>query len=99
MTYPTVDLALARRLERAEGLANAAFVDARRDVQPEVGAEWMEAAGVLAMFDGPASPITQTFGLGLDESLARELDQIEAFFQLATLRPPTRSALSRRHPS
>jgi hypothetical protein len=81
MHYPPVDLTLARRLERAEGLANAAYVDARREVQPEVGAEWMEVAGVLAMFDGPASPITQTFGVGLDESFTgTDLDQVEAFF-------------------
>ena len=79
--YPVVDLPLARRLERAEGLANAAYVDARRDVQPEVGAEWIETSGTLAMFDGPASPITQTFGLGLDQSFtAASLDQIEQFF-------------------
>ena len=81
MDYPPVDLGLARRLERAEGLANAAYVDARHDVQPEVGAEWIETAGTLAMFDGPASPITQTFGLGLNESFtASELDRIEEFF-------------------
>jgi hypothetical protein len=80
-SYPTVDLALARRLERAEGLSNAAFVDARRTVQPDIGAEWIEVSGTLAMFDGPASPITQTFGLGLDESFgAAELDRVEQFF-------------------
>lgn len=79
--YPQVDLALARRLERAEGMANAACVDARREVDPPVGAEWIEVAGVLAMFDGVSSPITQTFGLGLFEPFtALELDQIEEFF-------------------
>ena len=78
---PTVDLALARRLERAEALANAASVDARRALQPEVGAEWIEVAGVHAMFDGPASPLTQTFGLGLFEPFGeREFDRVEAFF-------------------
>jgi GNAT superfamily N-acetyltransferase len=78
---PAVDLALARRLERAEALANAATVDSRRRLQPEVGAEWIEVAGVYAMFDGPASPLTQTFGLGLFEPfLERELDEVEDFF-------------------
>jgi hypothetical protein len=80
-TFPTVDRALARRLERAEAMANAASVDARRALQPEVGAQWIEVAGVYAMFDGPDSPLTQTFGLGLFESfLAPELDRVEAFF-------------------
>ncbi|HEX8210103.1 MAG TPA: GNAT family N-acetyltransferase [Longimicrobium sp.] len=80
--YPFADLELARRLERTEGRANAAFVDARARLDPASGATWMEAAGAYAMFDGVESPLTQTFGLGLfaeagDEDLAR----IEAFFE------------------
>jgi hypothetical protein len=79
--FPAVDLALARRLERAEGAANAACVDARREVHPHVGAAWMEVGGVYAMFDGAASPLTQTFGLGIfDRIRDAELDRIEAFF-------------------
>jgi GNAT superfamily N-acetyltransferase len=79
--YPIVDLDLARRLERAEAMACAAVVDSRRELQPVVGAEWMEVAGVYAMFDGPDSPLTQTFGLGLFQRfLARELDEVEEFF-------------------
>ena len=79
--YPTVDLALARRLERAEARANIAFVESRRTLQPRVGADWTEVAGVHAMFDGPDSPLTQTFGLGLfDPVLAPELDALESFF-------------------
>lgn len=79
--YPTVDIALARRLERAEAIANAAAVNARRAKQPEVGADWIDVAGVYAMFDGPASPLTQTFGLGLFEAfLDREFDEVEEFF-------------------
>jgi hypothetical protein len=79
--YPTVNLALARRLERAEALANAASVDARRQLEPQIGAEWMDVAGVYAMFDGPGSPLTQTFGLGLfDPFLAREFERVEEFF-------------------
>jgi GNAT superfamily N-acetyltransferase len=77
-----VDQALARRLERAEGLANAEFVEARAHVQPELGACWIEVAGTLAMYDGIDSPCTQTFGLGLSESTGdRELERLEAFFR------------------
>jgi len=79
--YPFADLALARRLERAEGLANARCVEARARVSPEVGAAWIEVAGALAMFDGPASPITQTFGLGLfDGADDADVARIEDFF-------------------
>ena len=80
--YPLTDLALARRLERTEAVANAAFVEARARLEPHVGAGWTEVAGVYAMFDGPDSPITQTFGLGLfDEPGEAELARLEAFFR------------------
>ncbi len=79
--YPFADLALARRLERAEGLANARCVEARARVSPEVGAGWIDVAGALAMFDGPESPITQTFGLGLFDAVsAADLARLEDFF-------------------
>ena len=79
--FPAVDHALARRLERAEAMANAASVDARGGLQPEVGAEWIDVAGTYAMFDGPESPLTQTFGLGLSEPCGvRELERLERFF-------------------
>ena len=64
-TYPTVDITLARRLERTEGTADAAFVDARAQLDPSVDATGIEVAGVYAMFDGVGAPLTQTFGLGL----------------------------------
>jgi GNAT superfamily N-acetyltransferase len=80
-SFPVVDLALARRLERAEGAANAAYVEARREVHPHVGAAWIEIGGVYAMFDGVASPVTQTFGLGIfDRVHESQLDRLEAFF-------------------
>lgn len=80
-TFPAADLALARRLERAEGMANAASVDSRRTLRPDSNAGWAEVAGTYAMFDGPESPLTQTFGLGLFEPfLADEFDRVEAFF-------------------
>ena len=82
MTWPLVDLALARRLERTEALANAAFVEARAELQPDVGAAWIDVAGTYAMFDGPGSAITQTFGLGLFDPVgAPEMETIERFFR------------------
>lgn len=75
------DLALAKRLERVEGHACTSFADARRRVDPGSNAAWMECAGAYAVFDGPDSPITQTFGLGIFEELsATSLDTIEKFF-------------------
>lgn len=79
--YPSVDIALARRLERAEAMACAASVEAHGEHDPAVGAGWIEVAGTYAMFDGSSSPLTQTFGVGIFEPFGeRELDRIEAFF-------------------
>lgn len=78
---PFADLALARRLEHAEGHANAAFVEARARLEPTSGARWTSIAGAFAMFDGPGSPLTQSFGLGLGDTVGpSELDAIESFF-------------------
>jgi hypothetical protein len=75
------DLALSKRLERAEMLCGSKFVDARSRISPESKAAWIEVAGARAMFDGPASPLTQTFGLGLfEQPTSTDLDRIEAFF-------------------
>jgi GNAT superfamily N-acetyltransferase len=79
--YPLADLTLARRLERCEGRTNAAFVEARARLAPEIGATWIERAGALAMFDGPGSPCTQTFALGMFQTpSADDLTALEAFF-------------------
>ncbi|WP_400190402.1 hypothetical protein [Hymenobacter sp. B81] len=76
-----VDLELARRLERTEATSNARFVEARARLHPESGATWTEVAGAYALFDGPDSPLTQTFGLGLFGPVGKaELEEIEAFF-------------------
>ena len=78
---PFSDLELSRRLERAEGYACVDYVDARRRIFPDSGAEWIECAGAYAAFDGVESPITQTFGLGLSEEFSpAALDTIERFF-------------------
>jgi hypothetical protein len=76
------DVALSRRLERAEGRAGSRFVDARSRAQPEVGSVWTEVAGAYILFDGPQSPVTQTFGLGLSGlPTGEDMDRIEAFFE------------------
>lgn len=76
------DLDLARKLERAEGAANAAFVNARAALEPESAATWIEVAGVYAMFDGVESPLTQTFGLGIFDPVGEEeIARLEQFYQ------------------
>jgi hypothetical protein len=76
-----LDLALARRLERAEGHACKEFAEARRRLFPESNSAWIECAGTYAIFDGIGAPTTQTFGLGLFEKLApASLDAMESFF-------------------
>jgi hypothetical protein len=79
---PFSDLALSRRLERAEGRSNADFVEARAELFPESDAEWIEVAGAYAMFDGTGSPLTQTFGLGVFEPVTQaDMEKLEDFFQ------------------
>ncbi len=80
--YPFADLNLSRRLEKTEAQGNVAFVEARARAFPESKAEWIEIGGTYAMFDGPTSPISQTFGLGIFQPITPgELDQIELFFK------------------
>ncbi|QJR36375.1 GNAT family N-acetyltransferase [Gemmatimonas groenlandica] len=80
-SFPFADLALARRIERAEGHANAAFVQSRAAVDPASGATLLDVGGTLALFDGVGSPLTQTFGLGVAETpTAMLMDTLEAFF-------------------
>ncbi len=79
---PFADLSLARRLERAEGSSCAGFVETRREIEPRSGAAVFRQAGALAMFDGPESPLTQTFGLGVFDPVGdSDLDAIEAFYR------------------
>lgn len=75
------DLSLARSTERTEGSINASFVEARARLYPELSACAAEFDGTQALFDGPGSPMTQTFGLGLFEPLDETtLDRVERFF-------------------
>jgi GNAT superfamily N-acetyltransferase len=76
------DLALAKRLESAEGFACAQFAEARARLFPESGSIWITCAGTTVVFDGVDAPTTQTFGLGLSEALTEEaLDEMERFFK------------------
>lgn len=76
------DLSLSRRLEGAEAVSNARFVEARARIDPDSHAKWIEVAGAYVMYDGPRSPCTQTFGLGLFRMpAASDMDGIEAFFK------------------
>ena len=80
--FPFADLDLAKRLEFTEGNGNACFIDARLRHNPAGGAARATVGGALAMFDGPGSPLTQTFGLGIAEpATAAALDEIEHFFK------------------
>src|SRR5690349_21747612 len=75
------DLTLARRLEKAEGHGNAAFVDAQARFDPSSSPIWKHIGGTFAMFAGVGSPITQTFGLGIHEPVIdKDLEAIERFF-------------------
>lgn len=75
------DLELSRRLEKTEGEGSRHFVEARARISPEVGARWTRIAGTYAFFDGPDSPLTQTFGLGVFQAVeADDLQRLEDFF-------------------
>ncbi len=77
-----VDLALSQLLEQTEGRCNAALVESRTRVSAESGSQCALIGQTYACFDGPSSPMTQTFGLGLFEPPNEQVfAQIEAFFQ------------------
>ncbi len=81
MHYPLIDLDLSRRLEDAEGAANARFIEARAVVDPARGASWLKVGGTSALFDGVGSPLTQTFALGLHEAADDPtVGELERFF-------------------
>ena len=75
------DLALARQLERTEATISAGFVEVHARSTPERRTTWHDFTGTWAMFDGVGSPMTQTFGLGLDGPVtASLLGDLERFF-------------------
>ncbi|MEO6334836.1 MAG: hypothetical protein ABIO91_07610 [Pyrinomonadaceae bacterium] len=72
---------LSKKLEQTDARANADFVETRAQLDPSSGAMWIDVAGTYAMFDGPESPCTQTFGLGMFEDATGEhLEELEKFF-------------------
>ena len=72
-----MDRDLALRLEPTEGHFAASFVDARGPCD----SLWRRFGSTVAIYDGVDSPLTQTFGLGLDGPVsADELAEIEALF-------------------
>ncbi len=75
-----MDLDLAKRLERAEGLMCTTYPSARNAYE-DVGAVARVLEGTFAIFDGKDSPLTQTFGLGVvGRAEDSDLDALEAFF-------------------
>jgi GNAT superfamily N-acetyltransferase len=75
-----MDIELSRRLERTEGRIGTTYSGPRNSVTP-VGACTRDFGGAMAVFDGPESPLSQTFGLGLFRGVDDELlAGIEAFF-------------------
>jgi GNAT superfamily N-acetyltransferase len=106
-TLPFADLPLSRRLERTEAQSNIDFVEARARAFPESRAAHLEVAGAHAMFDGVDSPLTQTFGLGIEQPVTRaDLERIENFFldlgapvfhEVSPLADPTALALLNEH--
>ncbi|MCC3153887.1 GNAT family N-acetyltransferase [Hymenobacter sp. BT770] len=69
-------------MELTEARSNAAMVESRARLSAEVGAAHAIIAGTYACFDGPGSPLTQTFGLGLFEVPTAEIfAQLERYFR------------------
>ncbi|MBL9018208.1 MAG: GNAT family N-acetyltransferase [Myxococcales bacterium] len=76
-----MDRSLARRLERTEGAVSTSFTEVNERLRPALGAAWHDFDGTYAIFDGTASPLTQTFGLGLFGAATPDaLAAIERFF-------------------
>ena len=81
-SYPFVDIDLARRLESTEANGSVQFVEARIKAFPESDATWRRIGGTFAMYDGVGSPLTQTFGLGMFQTISgAEMTELETFFQ------------------
>lgn len=65
----------------SEAETSIAFVEARAKLDSTVGAAHTRVGGVAAMFDGPESPLTQTFGLGVFGPLeTAAYEELEDFF-------------------
>lgn len=81
MTEFFVDLSLSKRLESAEGGMGARFAETRGRLFSDYDGSWMSEGGVIAIYDGIDSPLTQTFGLGLCEPPDDKLlERLERFY-------------------
>jgi GNAT superfamily N-acetyltransferase len=77
-----MDIALARRLERASAMSGKACAEGAMKLHPEIGAALEEIAGGIAVYAGVDSPVTQALGVGLNGPVdSAQLDRLEQFFQ------------------
>jgi GNAT superfamily N-acetyltransferase len=77
-----MDLALAKRLERASAMSGKACAEGAQRLHPELGAAAEEIAGGIAVYAGVDSPVTQALGIGLDGPVSPAgLDRLEQFFR------------------
>jgi GNAT superfamily N-acetyltransferase len=75
------DLALARRLERAEAAKYADYAHARTAVVPELNPAVLPVGGGLAVYAGANSPYSRAVGLGLDGPVPEaEFRRYEQFY-------------------
>lgn len=80
------DLALARRIETADGLNNAGYTLTLEQFLPGCGAELLSFAGAAIVKTGIMLPINRVFALGLNaEITATQLEEIEYFYARASL--------------
>lgn len=77
---PFCDLELARRLESAEGAGSAEFVRTRARLDVSSRAVVERVASAWLMYDGAESPLTQSFGLGLFETVSDEQIEVATRF-------------------
>jgi hypothetical protein len=82
MTALILDLALARRIELAEGHAAVDCAEALERMRPGGVGTVERIAGGFAIYCGSGSPVTQAVGLGLDGAVSEEeFDRLEEFYR------------------
>ena len=82
------DLPLSRRLERCEADTSKAMMESRMRQFPAVGAAWTAVNGAYSLYDGPDSPLTQTFGFGLfADPTGDDLAKLEEFLTSRGAKP------------
>ena len=76
------DIALARRLETTDALAGVEFARTWAQLNSYTGDVVLPVAGGHANFGGVDSPLTQAFGLGLNEPVTEpDMDGMEEFYR------------------